>query len=751
MTIRLTDAAMPRILYAWLAATVLLIGLAQIAHIWPLLALLFVSLLLLPGTSLIYAGKIRSRSRLELLLFSVGLSLLVIMISGLLTNQLFQAVGTARVLTLWHLLPVFTVVVAAIIVFGQRRTSGAREEITLRLRKPHATTVVLGLATSLLPVVAAFGAFRLNNGGNALFAMIAISATTAVFVGVLLLRRRTSDAAIAWSVFCAALALLLMTSLRSWDISGHDIAREFHVYSLTNLLGRWDIAAFRDPYNACLSITILPEVFAKFMDLSGLVVFKLLLQIICALCPVGLYVLLRRYSSKLGALVGVALFLSYPTFINDSAMLTRQGVAFLFFVLALLAMLRAGHLPRRGLFLVFGLGVVLSHYSTSYMFVAVMVIALAAKIIVTLCRRKPMLWHGNKQSVITPSIIFIMVLATFLWYAQVTATSDGLTITVRNAIVNVPNLLSDDNKSSDTSVALFLSSSKTQADIYESYFTQASHNDPAAMLRYLPNLTSDDLPVTPLGAWLENKGLDPDITATARQHFARVLQLLAVVSVAYVTWRWIKRDSTVSSDLVLLSLAGVAVTICMVVLPNLSMNYGLLRTFQQMLIFLSIPIVLLLAAASHRVRPHWRTAIAAGGVTGLFLLFTGFFAQLLGGVSPSFTLNNSGLYYGLYYTTRADLVTLQWMKQDIPKAAEVRSANVLKATMHDPYYPFDETGILPMQRPVGGYVFLSQAQLIAGKFYVYHEGSPLITSFPLEYYQDSTNKIYSTPSTGVFH
>jgi uncharacterized membrane protein len=236
-----------------------------------------------------------------------------------------------------------------------------------------------------------------------------------------------------------------------------------------------------------------------------------------------------------------------------------------------------------------------------------------------------------------------------------------------------------------------------------------------------------------------------------RQYFAKLLQLLAGVSVLYVAYLFVrKKPSSLPLDYICLSMAGIALLVFMVALPTLSLNYGVLRSFQQSLIFLVIPMVLLLARLGRLLWLWLRVGVAAVGMAALFLLFTGFFAQLLGGVSPALTLNNHGLYYGMYYTTKADMTSYEWLQTQLPPTSDVRSASYAKALMHYPKYPFSKSNILPTQRPAGSYVYLDQAQLVADKLYVYHEGSPLIITFPVNYYQDQTNQIYSTGTTGVY-
>ena len=120
--------------------------------------------------------------------------------------------------------------------------------------------------------------------------------------------------------------------------------------------------------SACLSVSILPTVLAQTTGLPGTVVFKLLLQLLFALVPVLTYLYGRRLVGRRAALTAAALVVAFPTFFTDMPYLVRQEVAFFFLALVLLAVTEPGRTRwgSRGLVLLLGLGVVLSHYSTTY-------------------------------------------------------------------------------------------------------------------------------------------------------------------------------------------------------------------------------------------------------------------------------------------------------------------------------------------------------------------------------------------------
>lgn len=744
-------------LIGWLVATnILVIGTHTLGW-WPFKAMLFICIALLPGFALLRIMRIAFRLFSVGLLYSFGLSLLVLMLSGLVSNQLLFALGVERPLDMASAFAVWNTVAAVLIAVAiSTNTSSLRLQNS---RLPRLTTAawLLLVFSFILPVCATFGAWRLNNGGDNIVALITIGLCALVIALTLLLRRRLPNGLLVWLVFILGLSILLMTSMRGWDIVGHDLAREFRVFTLTELNGRWDITQYRDPYNACLSITILPQMFGAILGVSGLVVFKFILQIVFAACVAAVFLLLRQYLPTLGALIGSMLFICYPTFINDSAMLTRQGVAYLFFALAILMISNKVQLWRyKILFLLCALGAIVSHYSTAYMFVALFTAAVVCKLMLQ--------WWGRRKrakpkttptrTVLSPLYACLLLAMTFVWYAQITATSGGLIDTISKSVSNIPSLFSDENRSTDVSTALLFAGGKTQVDLYEAYLSsslQVTPKEAADQIEYMPVLAADDLPVTGLGAKVQAAGINLSLTSALRQHFARFLQLLALAGVGYVLFVFLrKKTSQLNLDFICLSTAGIGLLTLMVILPFISVNYGVLRAFQQILIFLILPIMLLLVRLTQK---WWRgptIALATGGIIVLFLLFTGVFVQALGGGSPTLALNNQGLYHGLYYTSAADQSSFAWMKHNIAKKSDVRAANYNRAFMHDPSYPFNRSGILPLQTSPKSYVYLDHAQVMAKKFYIYYESSPLILTFPNDYYELTKNNIYSTPTTRVY-
>jgi len=245
-------------LLAWLAVTNILVWLVYVTDWWILKVPLFLCIVFLPGSAILRILKIVLRTSTVAVLYSFGLSVLVLMLSGLATNQLLYMIGIDRPLELTGILSVWDSITALCI-----GVSTCLHHRPFYLTRPSSRaalkyTITLSLLSTLLPVGAVLGAFRLNNGGDALVSELTLCYAAGLIILVFLLRQRLTDQVLAWFIFSVGLAILLMTSMRGWDIVGHDIEREFRVYSLTHLYGHWNIGLDRSPYNACLSITILP-------------------------------------------------------------------------------------------------------------------------------------------------------------------------------------------------------------------------------------------------------------------------------------------------------------------------------------------------------------------------------------------------------------------------------------------------------------------------------------------------------------
>src|SRR5581483_2541877 len=107
---------------------------------------------------------------------------------------------------------------------------------------------------------------------------------------------------------------------------------EFAVFQSTYNNGLWLIrVATGDPYNSCLSITILPTIVDRITTIPAMYVYKVIYQILFGFGMTSVYLFITKLSDTRKALLGSFVFLSFPTFLDDMPFLDRQETAFIFF------------------------------------------------------------------------------------------------------------------------------------------------------------------------------------------------------------------------------------------------------------------------------------------------------------------------------------------------------------------------------------------------------------------------------------
>ena len=91
------------------------------------------------------------------------------------------------------------------------------------------------------------------------------------------------------------MGLVLMHALTSAHIIGRDVHQEFYCFQLTLANFHWNIYDYYNPYNACLSITILPTIYQVLSNMNPEYVFKLLFGLLGSVLPLMVYTVAKKY------------------------------------------------------------------------------------------------------------------------------------------------------------------------------------------------------------------------------------------------------------------------------------------------------------------------------------------------------------------------------------------------------------------------------------------------------------------------
>ena len=706
----------------------------------------------------------------EALVYGLATTLLALMLGGLALNQLLPVVGVARPLDRVPVLITLGVGLIGLVAwrFDRRRAFPA---IALTARE----SVLIGTG-AIVVVGAIMGAIRLNNGASGAFTICVLAVGAAAVVGLLVWRGSVRDGVICTTLYLLALGLLFMASLRGWYITGHDIQQEFHSLQLTSINGGWDISRYRDPYNACLSITILPTVIGRIAHLHDPYVFKVVFQMLFAVCPVVVYRIARRFTAVGPSVLAAVYFLSFPTFFTDMPFLARQEIAFIFLGGAYLVMTDAGQSMRwrRTWLALMSVGVVFSHYSTTYVLLGVMAVTwlaartgVATRMITRARRSRTILRVRREPLVITWPLLVGLTVLVAVWTGPLTGTSGQLE---KTALSSARGVLSGDllsNRSSDVSYSLLAGDTEPLSQRLARYRTESLDSTAAArgagtyyprsvLDRYpTPALEQPGLPLTAVGRGVSGAGVSvPALNFIMRGGFARLLQVFLVIGLVGVGLglvRWFRP----THEFFLLAAASFAVVISQILLPALTVEYGLLRSVQQGL-FVLAPFLVAGSVAPFMWLGLRRAGIAAAALGVCFYLsLTGVLPSILGGYPAQLHLANSGEYYDLYYVQPQERAATGWLGSHLSAGTEVqneRQSNRYLSSDPATFASLDLSGddIYPTLLRPASVVFLGES-VVRQELATVGDGSDELTyRYPLAMLDATKDLVYSNAGARIY-
>jgi uncharacterized membrane protein len=672
-----------------------------------------------------------------------------------------------------------------------------------RIRELPGLRIVAGYGALCL-VLAVAGATRLNNGLGPQVSMAAYTAVAGMLVLLLVKHERYAVEVLELGVFLGAAALLLLTSLRGWLITGHDIQVEYEYYRLNLGGGHWVIGDYPNAYNACLSITLLPIALTKLTAISALGVWKIVFPLMFAVAPVALFRSVHNLASRQVALLSSALFLTFPTFFTDMAYMARQEVAFVVLGAAIVVMSepRGDVRLRRYALIPLLAGIVMAHYSTAY----VLVMVLGSGVVVTaawrLLDRIGERWqtrNGHREVIDVPVpddapapgpagpapkskptapaflTVWLVVLTAVLavgWAGPVTHTSGQLTSTLTSAWKEVIGQKSDVG-SSDTANSLVGASKITDAQRMAAYQTEtraATAADRGSGLLYpqavidkypTPITSLPDLPLTSVGTGLQSLGLPvASLNGLLRFGIAAGIQLLLLLGTAVallgLRFRRIRAELTPTRDQASLAVGAIAVLVVLTLVPQLTVDYSVLRALQQGIFFFGPFMAAGLLWALRWCR-RYRTPVLAAVFAVMAVDLTGVVPRLTGGYPAQLALSNSGQYYDQYYPTAEELDAAAWLQSVFDHSTPAAQRAMLLQTSQDVFEriqsvyvgPADGT-VDPLLLQPGSYVMLGHAEVEQDRASVNYRGTAVLYVYPTKLLDDLKDKVYVSPGVAVY-
>jgi len=732
----------------------------------------------LPAVLLMMKVDWHADSVVERLGYSLVTVVLILMFAGLLVNTLLPPVGISDALGPVTVIVIGDALVALLLWWRRDRIAWrpARPLWSVRLTIQEKTVTRLGIAAVAIAVI---GANRLNNGAGDGVAVAGLALTFVTLLLVFIWRDRLDPGVITFTLFVLAMAVLFMTSMRGWYTTGHDIQREYRVFELTRTNGNWQISRFKDAYNACLSITILPTMLWEATKIHDPYVYKVLYQSMFALAAPLVYRLSLRFTTPAIALIGVTYLLCFPTFSNDMPFENRQEIAFLF-ILAMLLVLTSEGMPRRRKQLwiaAFSLGMIVSHYSSALVFIATVV----ATVVLGFALRRGGRWlaaagrrlrlprtrlgGADVRPVLGWANVTVLLLGAFVWIGLITQTGSTFTGTVGSALSSIGSTFSFSAKSSDVAYNLFSFSQPSNSQLMSEYRKQTVQETgdragyyPLAALNARARTSAVDISAKPtaLGRGLDRAGVNvTDVQTILHGAMAKLLQLLVLVGLLAILFykdpRFrIRREPYLFAFATLLALGAE------VVVPVVSENYGILRAFMQGLLILSPILAYGSVIVFSRLGSKWATRLAIGLALILFVNLSGLVPQLLGGYDQDLSLNNSGLYYNIYYPHAEEIVAINWLRRHIPP----RIQTSVQSEVVTDQFEFQRlkiysginlrNDIYPTLLRRNSYVYLSWSTVRNDLATVAYKGNLVTYKYPLGYLLRVKDELFANGGAEVF-
>jgi len=322
-------------------------------------------LFFVPGVLILKVLKLNKLENLEILLFSVGLSIFIVMFVGFGINFLLPLIGINNPISLIPLtssISAIVIILCAIFYIQNKGSKSAPISIRLHLTK-------YSLLLLFLPFLAISGAYLMNyysyNGFIVLLLLI---------IGVLIVAMGFYGLKISsyypLIIFVVSLSLLYHSSLISQYLWGWDIQNEYYLANLVIANHYW-VSSLPYNTNAMLSIVMLGPICTIFTGLDLTSVFKIIYPLIYSLVPVGLFLFFRKIFSNEISFFSVIYFVATFTFFTDMLNLSRQMMAELFFVLLLFLIFnkQISKNKRNILLIIFSVSLIVSHYGLTYIFI----------------------------------------------------------------------------------------------------------------------------------------------------------------------------------------------------------------------------------------------------------------------------------------------------------------------------------------------------------------------------------------------
>lgn len=386
----------------------------QIPFIRQFVSLIY--LILLPGILILKILRLNNLNNIETILYSVGLSISILMFTGFFLNLFSPILGISKPISLFPLMFTMNIIILILCILCYIQSY---DSSNLRFFDIKPDFSLSSLSLYLIPFLSIIGTYLVNFHQNSillylLLIILSLIPISAIFFNI------PSENSYPTTIFIIALSLLYHWSLIGMYLSGGDSHYEYHYSNLVYLNSYWN-STISNSINSMLSIVILAPMISIISDMNLIWVFKIVFPLLYALVPLGLYDVFQKQIDKKSAFLSTFFFMAVFPFFSEMLQLARQQIAELFFILLIILMLdkNMNHPKRALLSILFALSLGVSHYGLSYFYLCLLIVSM---IILSLG------YHNKGKINITYTFLLTYLVFILAWYIYLSSSSAIITI-----------------------------------------------------------------------------------------------------------------------------------------------------------------------------------------------------------------------------------------------------------------------------------------------------------------------------------
>lgn len=506
-----------------------------------------------PGAAILRIMHIHGLGFSKSAIYSLGLGLMLLMVTGGLLNSLHYLTSIKSPFTLENINLLFSLLLLILMLATSRRD----KEFVYEHGKAYfdIRTILTMAFAILLPIVVIIGTTVAGYDGDRsilYYVLVAVCATP-----LITLSRNAKSYELL--VFSLSLSLMLHRGLMTNYLMGYDVFSEFYSAAISTNQGFWDVF-YRFGANTAMSMTTLAPMLTNLTSIQTLELLKMVYPFFFSFTGLAVYKAVQGQLGSRPALAASLLFIGYNAFYGLMMQLTKQQIAEVFLLMFFLSVIDQGLIRRdRRIFAIISLfGIVVSHYALAYIAIGLVVGLVALNTLWHIVSKLSELRGPEKKPV---HRWFIDVIKT--WFV-------------------------DQRKSQTVSIDMAIA-------FLAIFFIWFSVTASGLMLQYGENVnsyvgpaSSGNLLLYQMDTW-EYVLIDyGDALHNVEKYLVVFSMAICIIGVAYAIVRFNRmNDNKISRDFVLFGALGSLIIIGCFTIPRLSYSFYFARFFQVAYIFLS--------------------------------------------------------------------------------------------------------------------------------------------------------------------